>query len=164
MSRICSICKDEFDKKHGNQKYCSEECSKKRRLINKKIWHRNHRREIKRYKKFYYQSVPGIWATLVDSAKQRNIKFSITKEDFINWYNNQEKRCYYCKRILESIKQDSLGHNNRLTIDRKDNNRGYELDNIVLACFRCNSTKSNYFTEQEMLTIGQIIKNKENRG
>lgn len=47
---------------------------------------------------------------------------------------------------------------NRLTIDRKNNNGNYCIDNIVLACYRCNTIKGDFFTEQEMLKIGKIIK------
>lgn len=45
----------------------------------------------------------------------------------------------------------------RLTIDRKDNKIGYIIDNMVLCCFRCNSTKSDFFTFEEMLKIGKKI-------
>ena len=45
----------------------------------------------------------------------------------------------------------------RFSIDRKKNGIGYSLDNIVLACSRCNSIKSDYFTEEEMLKIGNFI-------
>jgi len=176
MYKICPICNKEFTAIKPAEKLCSEECIKKMIVITRKIWNKNHRKEInsrmKKYrkvhieeihksKKIYYQSIPGIWTMSKFGAKQRNIDFLITKEEFINWYNNQKQECYYCGRSLEELKQDNLGHDNRLSIDRKDNSKGYTLDNIVLACFRCNFTKSNYFTEQEMLKIGSIIRNKE---
>jgi len=43
----------------------------------------------------------------------------------------------------------------RLTIDRIDNNFGYKINNIVLACGRCNLIKSNFFSSKEMKEIGQ---------
>jgi len=80
---------------------------------------------------------------------------------YIEWYNKQEQICYYCKRTLNEINQDtkeqSQNYKTRLSIDRKDSNKGYILNNIILACFRCNAIKSDYFTEQEMLKIGEII-------
>ena len=48
----------------------------------------------------------------------------------------------------------------RLTIDRKDNDRGYTIDNIVLSCNRCNMIKGNFFNEQDMLKIGKIVMRK----
>jgi 5-methylcytosine-specific restriction endonuclease McrA len=89
-----------------------------------------------------------------------NIVITITKEEFIAWYNNQEQKCYYCDRTLGEIKRDiteQKTHKNRLTIDRKDNNGGYSINNIALACRRCNEIKGNYFTENKMLEIGKIL-------
>lgn len=42
-----------------------------------------------------------------------------------------------------------------ITLDRKDNEKGYVKDNIVLCCSRCNLIKSNFFNEEEMLLIGK---------
>ena len=91
-------------------------------------------------------------------AKKRNLE-CMTKEEFIDWYNNQKRECHYCKRSEEeACKQTVNGRKfGRLSIDRKDNTRGYILNNIVLACFRCNGIKSAYYTEQEMLQFGAIV-------
>ena len=83
---------------------------------------------------------------------------TISREEFITWYNSQSKFCTYC-----GISEDLLGTTNdkyndknmRLTIDCKDNEAGYAVGNLVLACSRCNSIKSDFFTHEEMLYIGQ---------
>jgi len=83
----------------------------------------------------------------------------ITKEEFVNWYNDQPKQCVYC-----GIEEANLGvwtdnYNRRspmrLTIDCKVNNKGYVLGNIVLSCYICNFIKGNMFSHDEMLEIGQ---------
>ena len=116
--------------------------------------------------KEYYQSIDGIYTHLRSGAKARKIEFSITQEEFITWYNNQEKKCYYCGIDENKLNKYRLFamHYTRLTIDRKNNNKGYNLNNIVLACGRCNSIKSDFFTEQEMLKIGKIAKQKRTKG
>ena len=43
----------------------------------------------------------------------------------------------------------------RLTVDCKDNDVGYALDNIVLACANCNRMKNNMLTFEEMMYVGQ---------
>ena len=48
-------------------------------------------------------------------------------------------------------------HGVRLTIDCKDNSLGYIKDNLILACDRCNFIKSNIFTYEEMLFIGETF-------
>jgi len=114
----------------------------------------------KNYMEKYRQTSIAIYQILRWSAKKRNIDFLITLEDFKLWYNNQEQKCYYCNRTLNEIQQDireNDKYNHRLTIDRKDNAKGYSLDNITLACYRCNTIKGDYFTEKEMVEIGRIV-------
>jgi hypothetical protein len=73
----------------------------------------------------------------------------ISKEDFIEWYINEPKVCAYCGIPEELIKSVPPMYNRnvkRLTIDCRDNGDKYEEGKLVLACLRCNFTKSNYFT------------------
>jgi len=86
--------------------------------------------------------------------------FDLSKEDFIAWYKSQEKKCAYCDISESTIQTDTDPyHKNitRLTVDCKDNNIGYETWNMVLCCGRCNSTKSDFFTFEEMRIIGQTF-------
>jgi hypothetical protein len=139
-----------------------------------KKYYKNYQENLKNYAKIYrkinkkqikliQKTAKRIYCILRCNAKNRGIKFNLNKEDFIQWYNSQEQKCHYCGRTLKEIQKDKnecKNHQGRLTIDRKDNYKGYKIDNICLACYRCNTTKSNYFTEQEMLKIALIIKAK----
>lgn len=110
--------------------------------------------------KEYAQTPLGIYAHIKHSAERRVLSFTPTKDQFVKWYSSQPTRCHYCKRELNEILgvSDSLNRlSKRLSIDRKDNARGYELDNMVLSCRRCNAIKSDFFTESEMLTIGKMV-------
>lgn len=150
----------------------------KKRLIKKhKIYYKKHKRKIKQYhkqyywknykqintnKKKYFASPQGIYCTLNTNAKKRNIKICFSKAEFINWHNNQNKICFYCKLAFKDISKRNFNKRyKRLTIDRKEPKKSYTLHNIVLACIRCNFIKSNYFTVKEMLKIGKIINKKE---
>jgi len=53
------------------------------------------------------------------------------------------------------MKEDFNGRVSRLEVDCMDNNRGYEIGNMVLACHRCNFIKLNFLTFEEMRFIGQ---------
>ena len=55
-------------------------------------------------------------------------------------------KCIYCGSI----------HN--LGLDRIDNTMGHTKDNTVVACQRCNVTRSNNFTVDEMKRLGKIIR------
>lgn len=43
-------------------------------------------------------------------------------------------------------------------IDRKDPNRGYDWDNIAIACFNCNRMKSNVLSYDEMRIAIQAVR------
>jgi len=75
-------------------------------------------------------------------AESRNLEFKLSKQEF-KYLTKQD--CHYCniepKQIFINEK-----HNGNYTyngIDRKDNNRGYIIDNCVPCCFICNRAKNN---------------------
>lgn len=83
-----------------------------------------------------------------------------SREEFIGWYNIQPKKCAYCgisEEKLDSVNDVWNEKLARLSVDCVDNDRGYSLDNMVLACGRCNITKNDFFTFEEMKVIGKII-------
>ena len=45
----------------------------------------------------------------------------------------------------------------QLSVDAKDNTIGYVAGNLALACHRCNGIKSDFFSYEEMLGIGDIF-------
>lgn len=129
-----------------------------------------HARNIEKYRKYrrdYKSYNPrGIFSSIKSGAKRRGIIVAFTIDEFERWWNKQPQICFYCKRSFELIKRhaDSVNRRaKRLTIDRIDNYQGYLFGNIRLACYRCNQTKGDYFTEAEMLKIGKIINAKLER-
>lgn len=116
-----------------------------------KIWHNK-----------YIFSAKGKYSQI---KKTRKDKLKISQNDFINWFNNTEKKCTYCGIKEDELKEICLKLNRKLrteklTIDRIDNNKDYEVDNLAFACDICNQIKSNIFSFEEMKKIGEMIKNK----
>ena len=94
----------------------------------------------------------GKWYRLKSRSIERGFDFNVQKDDFINWWNQQPKNCWYCGQIVvqrNGFKQDNL------TIDRADNKKGYSLDNIHIVCRRCNMIKGSWFTESQMFEIAR---------
>lgn len=142
-TKKCSLCKQEqpisnFHKHRGMKDGLS-------------LWCKNC---VKKRGKEYRETPRGIYT----SAKGRNKyyqhkPFKITIEEFIDWYNKQEKQCVYCGIFEEDLSKIKDYYNNkahRLTIDCIDNDIGYVNGNLVLACLRCNALKSNFLTFDEM--------------
>ena len=85
-----------------------------------------------------------------------------TQDEFVKWYNSQPKVCGYCGIKKESLNLVSDAYNRnltRLSVDAIDNDKDYSIDNIILSCRRCNATKSDFFSHDEMVEIGKIIRN-----
>lgn len=85
-------------------------------------------------------------------AKNKGISFTIDYHEYIGWFRLQPKNCYYCGSPLTNGKHTKHKLTD-MTLDRKNPNQGYSLQNIVLCCRRCNMIKGNWFTEQQMLEI-----------
>jgi hypothetical protein len=132
--------------------------------MNKKLYmqeyQKRNRTKLKEYQRNYCSTPAGIFAHLKQCVKRRHFKILFTKLEFEKWYLHQEQICYYCERNLFQILNDERERRNaklRLSIERLDSKKDYFLDNIVLACYRCNHVKSEYFTAEEMLRIGKVL-------
>lgn len=79
-------------------------------------------------------------------------------------YKRDGKKCHYCgitEKDFVPIWGEFYGGKRRggtLEVDRKDNGKGYENDNCVLACAICNNAKSDKFTYQEFKGVGDAIR------
>lgn len=99
----------------------------------------------------------SLMSILKRNASKRDMEFSLTREDFSKWWFSQEQKCAYCDIPLERMKVVNRSKKlaRRLSVDRTNNDKGYVMGNLVLACMSCNFIKSNVFTFDEMREIAQ---------
>ena len=114
------------------------------------------------YVRQYYSigTLAGRFHRIRGGARSRGIDFAIDLEVFVGWFRLQRMNCHYCGSPLTKTN----GHKSQLTdwtFDRKDNKKGYSLNNIVLCCRRCNMAKGSWFTETQMLEIATKYFKKE---
>jgi hypothetical protein len=102
------------------------------------------RRLKKNYSRGYYYTHPEKFNTLKVRysfsklrAKNRGLDFNLTFNDYTILLN---KPCFYC---LESLSHTGVG------LDRIDNSKGYQLDNVLPCCGRCNTSRRDNFTVEE---------------
>ena len=92
----------------------------------------------------------------------------ITKKEkeklYIKLYKRDGRKCHYCGiregdfiRIWGKF-YGGKTRGKRLEIDRKDNGKGYTVENCVLSCPICNNAKSDKFTYEEFKRAGKAIK------
>lgn len=95
------------------------------------------------------------YRSLVRRANSKKLEVSLTFDQFRNL---KLQDCDYCgiSEILIKFYCDKLNVNTPwMSIDRKDNDLGYTLDNCVSSCFLCNKIKGSFFTYEEMKDIGR---------
>lgn len=97
----------------------------------------------------YSSQVIAKYNQLKQSAKSRNIKFSLTFEDVEKLLS--VKRCYYT-----GIRFKPSGSLKARTIDRIDNKKGYEKGNVVACCRQINMLKSDLIEAENSFTYKQI--------
>jgi hypothetical protein len=83
------------------------------------------------------------------SAKRRGYEWKITA-DQLEVY--AQMPCHYCQaRIPEEYTGTWL--------DRRDNTKGYTMDNVVPCCGNCNTIKMNRMSEREMMAVAMVLDN-----
>jgi len=81
------------------------------------------------------------------NARDRNIKFELTFEEFCRIRTYKNERCFYCGTTRGPF-----------SIERLDNTKGYTISNCVVACWRCNKMKSKDYTMEEMRILGGALR------
>jgi hypothetical protein len=140
-----------------------------------------HRQRSLRSTVRYYRFGKGAIPILRQGAKARGISFELTAETLEAWWHSVPDSCVYCgisideyktlrdfilnytgdnsmiKRFLRFYRSPKQAAINWMTIDRIDNEIGYEIANIVKCCWFCNSLKSDFFTPEEIQKFSPAI-------
>lgn len=82
--------------------------------------------------------------------------FLITYEEFFEF--TKIKECHYCGDAIEWGPPFGKKRPSGLNLDRKDSNLPYTIENIVVACRRCNYGKNNFFSYDEWKELGALIR------
>lgn len=98
-----------------------------------------------------------LYSNLLRSAKHGNRACDISYEDFLTFTTT--KTCHYCGTSIPwkphgTYKNKGGGY----YLDRKNNSDGYSKDNCVVCCSLCNHVKGNLFTYDEMVKMGNTIR------
>ncbi len=96
--------------------------------------------------------------TLLDrykrGAKKRNLSYTLTNEQFLTLTSSN---CHYCNSMpSQKIERHIAKVYTYNGIDRIDNSIGYEYNNCVSSCAKCNSMKTDYKVEDFLKHINKI--------
>ena len=93
----------------------------------RKIYYLNNREKILEHERLYHGTPRSKFEHYQLGAQRRKIEWDLSFEKFKKFW---QKPCYYCGSQIETI-----------GLDRKNNNEGYNIDNIVPCCQICNILK-----------------------
>lgn len=114
---------------------------------------------VAKYGRKYRDTGKGIYNNIKNRNKYyKTHNFSISFKDFKEWYENESKICAYCDIPEDFINIINDTYNRkciRLTVDCIENDLGYIKGNLALSCLRCNFTKSNLLSFDEMRELAQ---------
>ncbi len=126
-------------------------------------------------------SAGGAFSVIFASGHRRNVEVSVTRDEFISWWETEPDECCYCGLTLEQyitirdlllhVEGDnfnvvrykhalSLTTNQRverMTVERVSNEIGYATGNLAKCCLFCNQFKSNVLSADTMKIIGPIM-------
>lgn len=99
-----------------------------------------------------YKDISGTkWNSVVNNAKIRGLSLNITKEFIWDLLLKQDNKCYFTG--VEITFKDKTA-----SIDRIDNNIGYEEDNVVMVHKRINVMRGN-LTVDDFINICKLVGN-----
>lgn len=142
--------------KCGETKPLSEFGNSKHTKDGKTVWCLQCKRD---YAAEYRLTPAGVYQNIKGGAKfYGKHECNISQEDFVEWYENELKVCAYCgvpEELLERFLSQYTSRYARFTIDCINPELGYTKGNLALACDKCNATKNNIFSFDEMREIAQ---------
>lgn len=140
MNNKCLVCEAELPLKSGRgrpRKYCPGRCAEQARKAANKAAERARRTSLK-------NAIPEFWASArlakIRRDSKRRAPLGISPEDLCLIFLQTRGYCPVtgCGRVMNLIGERMA---NTATVDRIDNNRGYESGNVQVICHQCNSDK-----------------------
>ena len=161
-----------------------KECRKKAKAAYRNSPHGKRTRERRRKARAaagYWRYGKGAISVLRRSAKVRGLPFDLTAEQLSAWWRATPDVCEYCRQPIKefvALRKRIIAYDGNnweikkfkrffrnpqyatmrwLTIDRKDNAKGYSTGNMAKACWICNSLKHDFFSPRDMKKMAPAI-------
>ena len=131
----------------------------------RKQYYTDHRPQLKEREYARMHTLAGRLRALVRGSRaslqvrgraKRNLEHSITYEDLMALYEQQEGKCALTGRSMTTITKDP----DVISLDRIDNDKGYTRDNIQLVTGQVNRCKNAYTVEEFIDMCRAVVNNK----
>lgn len=122
------------------------DAGKRARVSHRKKYRNTEKGKVteKIYRAKFIRSTSGRFNSGKNSAKKRQLEWTISKEEYSNILINSNMLCHYCGN---SLNETGSG------LDRINTLEGYHLNNVVTCCNSCNKLKSNVLSYEEFKVV-----------
>lgn len=156
---LCHICGEYKDpsefQKHTYYKYRNH---KEKRCRKCKIEQNKKARQQYSDETKLYKVLRERWLGARDRANNKKIPFTITKEDLLELWEQQNGLCNISK-IPMTCELDNGRVFTNVSLDQKNPGQGYTKDNIQLVCSAVNQLKSNWDMDTVLYICKQVVNN-----
>lgn len=115
--------------------------AKKKKLIAQKLY--RNKEDIKERRRQYNRKwVRTLTGRFFNAHKKANRWSQVFELSFTQYEHLVSQPCYYCGTSLENMAGIGL--------DRKDNSKGYSIENVLPCCGKCNRIRGDDLTVEEM--------------
>lgn len=125
-----------------NYKKNNDEKIKEYAKLYNKAYYENNKALLAEYNKQYRIIHKNRYKLALRKANKRSLIFTLTEIQYIELITQP---CYYCDNKLG----DTFGARTGVGLDRLDNTIGYNIDNVVSCCEKCNIIRNNILTPTE---------------
>ncbi len=139
----CKKCKRSFDPNHGNQKFCSQLCSDTFYDDYREDWKKNHPQIEQDYTKGGSRAYNNIQQRCENPNHPsysnyggRGIQLRLSKEEFLAIYFGSDT----CGLCGQTVNDENRNAKDGRTLDRIDQAKSYEPDNLRILCRSCNAS------------------------
>lgn len=140
-SKICPTCKESFEAKRKDSRFCSRLCYRRDPNVAKV-----YSKRTSEYQKRHAREPKRRYDKLRHKCSHKNIDIDLT----IGYYLHLLKQpCYYCGKPVD--KETGVG------LDRVNPEGPYSYKNVVTCCGVCNQIKNKHLTSEEMKVAMRAI-------
>jgi len=100
----------------------------------------------------------ALYTSFLHSAASYEMPINLSYEEFV--FFTKDVECHYCGEPIkwpEYAPQRTTGVK-RYNLDRKDNSKGYSLENCVVCCKTCNYAKADRYSYEEWKCMTAALK------
>lgn len=99
----------------------------------------------------------NLYTRMCRTAAQKDLPVTLTYKQYVNIIKHNPN-CVYCGRKLKWVKHGQKAFH--VNLDRRNNNSGYNIRNVVASCHTCNMARADRYDHKTWYAMTEVLRNK----